>query len=162
MVSRPQVTHTRRNATAMGLTSVGVVGLFLVPTSTTSAGALRKPGQPLAVAGVVTDPGRTASPAPGAAAPKTLVVNGASVDTQFGPVQVQIRVRAGRIVAATAIDYPQSSGRDAEINGYAIPVLQQETVRAQSGRVDTVSGATYTSQGYVASLQSALDAAHLP
>ncbi|MDX6225883.1 MAG: hypothetical protein QOJ92_1652 [Frankiales bacterium] len=93
-------------------------------------------------------------------APKTYTVNGSSADTRYGPVQVQIRVRSGRILSADAIDYPQSSGRDREINDYAIPQLDQETVDAQSANIDTVSGATYTSDGYRESLQAALDAAH--
>jgi uncharacterized protein with FMN-binding domain len=74
---------------------------------------------------------------------------------------VQLQIRGGKIISATAIDYPQSGGRDVEINSYAIPVLQQETVAAQSAKIDTVSGATYTSNGYQQSLQSALDAAHM-
>jgi uncharacterized protein with FMN-binding domain len=96
------------------------------------------------------------SPAP----PATVTVNGAPADTQFGPVQVQISVRGGRIVKADAIDYPQGSRRDQEINSQAIPQLDQETLSAQSAQIDTVSGATYTSDGYRQSLQSALDAAH--
>jgi uncharacterized protein with FMN-binding domain len=92
--------------------------------------------------------------------PATYTVNGGSADTQYGPVQVQIRIRSGRIISADAIDYPQGSGRDQEINSYAIPQLDQETLDAQSAQIDTVSGATYTSDGYRESLQSALDAAH--
>jgi uncharacterized protein with FMN-binding domain len=90
----------------------------------------------------------------------TVTVNGAPADTQYGPVQVQITVRGGRIVKADAIDYPQGSRRDQDINSQAIPQLDQETVNAQSAQIDTVSGATYTSDGYRQSLQSALDAAH--
>ncbi|MGZ6792527.1 MAG: FMN-binding protein, partial [Mycobacteriales bacterium] len=75
-------------------------------------------------------------------------------------VQVQLVLRAGKVLRATAIDYPQGSGVDQQINSYAIPLLQQETVATQGSRVDTVSGATYTSDGYRRSLQSALDAAH--
>jgi len=88
------------------------------------------------------------------------VVNGAPADTQYGPVQVQISIRNHRIIRADAIDYPQGSSRDQEINSYAIPQLDQETLDAQSANIDTVSGATYTSDGYRQSLQSALDAAH--
>jgi uncharacterized protein with FMN-binding domain len=94
------------------------------------------------------------------AAPKTVTVNGAAVDTDYGPVQVQISLRGSKIISATAIAYPQESGRDMEINSYAIPMLQQDTVTKQSAQIDTVSGATYTSDGYRQSLQSALDAAH--
>jgi uncharacterized protein with FMN-binding domain len=89
-----------------------------------------------------------------------VTVNGAPADTQYGPVQVQISIRSGRIIRADAIDYPQGGSRDREINSYAIPQLDQETLDAQSANIDTVSGATYTSDGYRQSLQSALDAAH--
>jgi uncharacterized protein with FMN-binding domain len=75
-------------------------------------------------------------------------------------VQVQITLTNGRIVRADAIDYPQGSSRDQAINSQAIPQLDQETLQAQSAQIDTVSGATYTSDGYRQSLQSALDAAH--
>ena len=75
-------------------------------------------------------------------------------------MQVQVSIRGRRIIRADAIDYPQGSRRDQEINSYAIPQLDQETLNAQSANIDTVSGATYTSEGYRQSLQSALDAAH--
>ena len=57
--------------------------------------------------------------------------------------------------------YPQGNGRDAQINGYALPVLNKEVVQAQRATIDTVSGATVTSDGYLQSLQSAIDRAHL-
>lgn len=85
---------------------------------------------------------------------------GVAVSTRYGPVQVQVVVSAGKVVTATAVEYP-TGGRDGEINSYAIPVLQSETVTAQSAAIDTVSGATFTSEGYKQSLQSALDQAHL-
>ena len=86
---------------------------------------------------------------------------GDSVDTRWGPVQVQITVRDGKIVSSQAVVYPDNNGRDVEINSYALPVLGQEAVQAQSSRIDMVSGATVTSQGYLQSLQSAIDQAHL-
>jgi uncharacterized protein with FMN-binding domain len=147
---------TRRNATVALLSASGLGLLMLYPTSTNSSGAHRRPGA-AAPAGVVRTPGPVT--APGAAA--DVQVNGASVGTPYGPVQVQLVVRAGRVVRATALDYPQGGSRDREINSYAIPVLEQETVAARSARIDSVSGATYTSDGYRQSLQSALDAAHL-
>jgi uncharacterized protein with FMN-binding domain len=101
------------------------------------------------------------SPAPAATpASTTVTVNGAPADTQYGPVQVQVRIRGHRIVAAQAVEYPQDTSRDRSINDYAVPQLNQETLDAQSAQIDTVSGATYTSDGYRESLQSALDAAH--
>jgi uncharacterized protein with FMN-binding domain len=90
----------------------------------------------------------------------SITVNGGVADTMYGPVQVQVTVRGGRITGAHAIVYPQGGGRDQQINGQAVPQLDQETLQIQSARIDTVSGATYTSDGYRRSLQSALDAAH--
>ncbi len=85
---------------------------------------------------------------------------GQSTDTRWGPVQVKITVSGGRITTAEAVDYPQSNPRDQEINQVAIPQLVSETLQAQSAQIDLVSGATYTSEGYTTSLQSAIDQAH--
>jgi uncharacterized protein with FMN-binding domain len=105
-------------------------------------------------------PSRPVTQAPSKAAPTQVTVNGGAADTMYGPVQVQITVRGAQIVSAHAIAYPQGGGRDQQINSYAIPQLDQEVLRAQSARIDTVSGATFTSDGYRRSLQSAIDAAH--
>jgi len=86
---------------------------------------------------------------------------GAVADTRWGPVQVRITVLSGRITASQAVQYPQGNGRDAQINGYALPILDQEVVQSQTASIDTISGATVTSDGYLQSLQSAIDQAHL-
>jgi uncharacterized protein with FMN-binding domain len=57
--------------------------------------------------------------------------------------------------------YPNGNGRDQQINAYALPILRQETLTAQNAHINTVSGATITSDGYLESLQAALDAANL-
>ena len=88
-------------------------------------------------------------------------VTGDTAQTRWGPVQVQITVAAGKITAVDAVQYPNGNGRDQEINSYALPVLAQEAVAAQGADIDLVSGATVTSDGYVQSLQSALDKANL-
>jgi uncharacterized protein with FMN-binding domain len=88
-------------------------------------------------------------------------VTGDAVDTRYGPVQVRITVKNGRITDVAAVDYPQNDPRDQEINSFAIPQLNQEALSAQSGRIDSISGATFTSEGYIGSLQSALDKAGL-
>jgi len=89
----------------------------------------------------------------------TKTVTGASVDTRYGPVQVKVTVTDGKVTGATAIEYPTSDPRDAQINAYAIPALDQEAVQSGTAGIDMISGATYTSQGYIQSLQSALDKA---
>ena len=68
---------------------------------------------------------------------------------------------AGKVTAARVLQVPWNDHRDQEINGAAVPVLNEEAVAAQAADIDMVSGATYTSQGYIGSLQSALDQAGL-
>jgi uncharacterized protein with FMN-binding domain len=97
------------------------------------------------------------TPAPANGPRKT--VTGAAWPTIYGPVQVKITVAGGRITAASAVEYPVNTPRDEQINAFAIPQLNSEAVAAGSAKIDTVSGATYTSGGYVGSLQSALDKA---
>jgi len=82
---------------------------------------------------------------------------GDSVQTRWGSVQVAITVENGTITKSEAVAYPQDNPRDAEINNYALPILAQEVVQAQSAQIDAVSGATVTSDGYLQSLQSAID-----
>jgi uncharacterized protein with FMN-binding domain len=89
----------------------------------------------------------------------TKTVTGDSVQTRWGPVQVRVTVKNGKLTEVTAVTYPQDNPRDQEINSYAIPQLRREALAAQSAEIDTVSGATYTSDGYRQSLQSALDSA---
>lgn len=86
-------------------------------------------------------------------------VTGDSVQTRWGPVEVQVTVANGTITAVNVPVYPSGNGKDEEINAYALPRLIQETLDAQSANVDMVSGATVTSDGYLQSLQSALDKA---
>jgi uncharacterized protein with FMN-binding domain len=93
-------------------------------------------------------------------APARLVVDGDTEMTSYGPVQVEVTITAGKITDVQAIVYPQQDPRDQEINSQAIPMLHDQVLSAQSAHIDGVSGATYTTEGYVASLQSALDAAN--
>ncbi len=87
-------------------------------------------------------------------------VDGDPVTTRFGIVQVRIVVVAGgRIGSAEAIQFPQRDRHDQMINARAVPILNAEAVTAQAAAIDAVSGATLTSQGYVQSLQSAIDRA---
>ncbi|WP_406047192.1 FMN-binding protein [Kribbella sp. NBC_00889] len=89
-----------------------------------------------------------------------VTVAGEVVQTEYGPVQVEIILQNGRITRARALARPSGDGQTDAINSYAIPQLDQETLAEQGARVDTVSGATFTSEGYRRSLQAALDAAH--
>ncbi|MFE6054464.1 FMN-binding protein [Kitasatospora sp. NPDC056446] len=101
-------------------------------------------------------PSAAATTAPSGATRK---VSGDTVNTRYGPVQVEVTLSGKRITAVDVVKYPSSERRDREINTSALPVLNQEAISAQSAGIDVVSGATYTSDGYVRSLQSALDRA---
>ena len=101
----------------------------------------------------------TKAPAATPAAPRTYT--GSTSQTPYGPVQVQITVTAGKLTAVTPVQLPNGNGYDQQVDTIAVPYLTQEALTAQSAHIDSVSGATYTSNGYTASLQSALDAAHL-
>ena len=130
------------------------------PSSTVSAGTGAGSG---AGSGAGTGSGSSSSgsgagPGPSAAAKQT--VTGNSVGTPYGPVQVRVTSTGGRISNVDVLQAPWSNGTDQQINGYALPILIQETIKAQSATIDMVSGASYTSHGYVTSLQSALDQLH--
>jgi uncharacterized protein with FMN-binding domain len=103
--------------------------------------------------------GKSASGAKTTAAAKT--VAGDVTQTIYGPIEVKITVKGGRITAVSVPVYPDGTVRDMQINAFALPELVQQTIAADSARLDAVSGATYTSQGYIRSLQSAIDKAGL-
>jgi uncharacterized protein with FMN-binding domain len=87
--------------------------------------------------------------------------DGSVQQTRYGPVQVRITVSGGKMTDVTVLQVPNSDRRDQQINGYAVPILRQSALNAQSAKIDSVSGATITSDAYRRSLQSALDKAHL-
>jgi uncharacterized protein with FMN-binding domain len=92
------------------------------------------------------------------AAPRS--VDGDPVDNRYGTVQVRVTLSGNTITDVTALQMPSDRQRSAYISQQAGPYLRQETLQAQSARIDIVSGATYTSDSYAQSLQSALDRAH--
>ncbi|WP_199711085.1 FMN-binding protein [Tessaracoccus antarcticus] len=102
-----------------------------------------------------------ADPATGASTAAAATYDGQAVMTPYGAVQVQITVADGKVTAAQALQAPMADGHDQEINSRAVPVYNGEVIDVQSAQIDVVSGATLTWGGYTASLQSALDQAHL-
>ena len=86
---------------------------------------------------------------------------GDTAQTQFGPMQVEIVVAGGKITDVKTLQITNLGDRSTQISNYADPILRQEVLAAQSAHVNSVSGATYTSDGYLTSLQSALDKAKL-
>jgi uncharacterized protein with FMN-binding domain len=84
---------------------------------------------------------------------------GASEQTRYGDIQVAITVSGGKITEVTTPTLQADDGRSERINSEAVPLLKQEVLQAQSAEVSMISGATFTSEGYLTSLQSALDQA---
>ena len=83
---------------------------------------------------------------------------GDTVDYHYGSIQVTVTLASGTITDVSEIDSP-ADGRSQQINQQALPLLRSEVLQANSANVSAISGATYTSQGYRQSLQSALDKA---
>jgi uncharacterized protein with FMN-binding domain len=121
---------------------------------------------PLATTGatVASPPPSTAgasSSSSGTTAASSRTVTGPVVQTRWGPVQVEVTVKGGRLSDISVPQQPNGNPRDQQINAYALPILVQNTLDAQSADIDMVSGATVTSDGYRQSLQGALDEAGL-
>ena len=89
------------------------------------------------------------------------VIDGAVVQTEWGPVQVEITVSGGSIIDVQALQVPSHASRSRQINDYVTPIYRQAALQAQSAGFWGISGATVTWLGYVNSMQSALDAAGL-
>lgn len=107
-------------------------------------------------------PARTGAP-PHTKAPapiRSRTIDGATVNTTYGPVQVRITETNGRLTNVTPLQLPNDNPQSQQIAAYAAPMLRSEALKAGNAHIDAISGASYDSQGYAQSLQSALDASH--
>jgi uncharacterized protein with FMN-binding domain len=148
--------RTRRAAGLAGL--LGAAVLLVAGKAVTA-----QPPRPVVLAGPgPAQPKAPPRPATSSGAAKRPVtpttVLGQPEDAMYGTVQVKVTLSGGRITDVQAVQLP-SGGRSSEIAAYAAPQLRTEVLSAQSARIDTVSGASYTSEAYARSVQSALDAA---
>lgn len=84
---------------------------------------------------------------------------GEMATTSWGDIQVRTVIEDNRIVSVTAVEYPRDRPLSTQINDFAMPMLEQEAVRAQGAEVDLVTGATVSSEGFIQSLSSALSQA---
>ena len=154
----------RRVILAIVTTAAALVLLLSFKTHTQSAAPGTSPAAALGSptpggTGGNADAGSASAGTPATGGGQGKTVTGKAWPTVYGPVQVRITVAGGRITAASAVEYPVNTPRDEQINAFAIPQLNKEAVAAGSAKIDAVSGATYTSGGYIGSLQSALDKA---
>jgi uncharacterized protein with FMN-binding domain len=149
-----------------GLASLGTVPVTSPsPRTKASPQATHQPGVSSSPSSPTRTPSRSSSSGPSAAtkkptqaaAPKTVTATGQTIHTRYGPVQVRITETSGRLTNVVAIQLPGSDSHSTQIAAYAAPLLRSEALKAGSAHIDVVSGATYTSDGYAQSLQSALD-----
>ena len=155
----------RRGAVALSLTALALVllGNFKTPDAsgaalagTVAASGGAPAGTPTTTSGTPTTSGTTAETSLSSA---TATYTGTAIQTRYGAVQVQVTISSGKITGVTTLLAPSGVPHSSSISAAATPVLASEALTAQSAKIDTVSGATFTSQGYLASLQSALDQA---
>jgi len=123
--------------------TTGTVGGSSSSSSSASSSSRTIPGEFQSVAGALS-PGETA-------------ITGKVANTVYGPVQVELVVKSGKIVKVAILEQPTNTIHDIQIGEFAFPKLISETLAAQNAKIDAVSGASYTSAGYIASLQSAVD-----
>ncbi|MGW8633342.1 FMN-binding protein [Streptomyces sp. NPDC055793] len=140
--------HPVRRAVLAGAATVSGIVLLL------SLKPASDPGSASAAGGAA-PPAAAQSPQGGRGAGSG-TVTGDAADTQYGPVQVRLTVSGGKITGAEAVQAPKG-GQSDQVTADAVPKLNQAAVSAGTADIDAVSGATYTSAGYVKSLQSALD-----
>jgi uncharacterized protein with FMN-binding domain len=158
----------RRAILAIAATTAVVVGLLHYKTSSAprqfsvAAGAPRTstpspgstaPTAPPSTPPASAPPSASSSPSPPAA---VRTVTGPVVTTRFGDVQVAVSISGQRVTDVRAPQLPYDRARSASISQYVAPVLRSEALAAQSAQIDTISGATYTSDAYAQSLQAAL------
>ena len=148
---------------------VGAVGAAIVLAAGWQLGVALDPGTAAPTATAPLTPGAlgsaAASPSAGAGAGAGASVSvsgnfaGSSVSTRYGSVQVQIVVVSSKITDVVALHLTDQGGRSVQLSNQAAPILRSEVLKAQSAKVNGVSGATYTSVAYLASLQAAIDKA---
>jgi uncharacterized protein with FMN-binding domain len=146
-------THSSGTSTGTLATLAPVPSKATSPSQRASSPARHRPQS----ASPTTPAHRHSSRATKSPAARPITVTGQTIQTRYGPVQVRIVEASGHLTDVTAIQLPSDNSHSSEIAANAVPILRQEALRANSARIDIVSGATYTSDGYAQSLQSALD-----
>jgi uncharacterized protein with FMN-binding domain len=139
----------RRSPIVLTATAFGTAGVLAFHAQT--------PAVTTASATPTATPTATATATPSSSAGVSGTATGEAVPTQYGNAQVKVTVKDGKITAIQALQLQGNDPRSVMISSSAEPILQQEALAAQSAQIDTVSGATYTSESYKQSLQSALD-----
>jgi uncharacterized protein with FMN-binding domain len=154
----------RRAVIVLGTTAAGLAALLSFKTHSLAAPAASAAPAPSTGTSSPATPtaGQAASATHGASAAASgaaRTLTGTVASTQHGPMQVQLTLAGTKITKVTVLQRTDDGAESDQIDAYAIPKLTSETLAAQSAHIDAVSGASYTSSGYIQSLQSALDKA---
>jgi uncharacterized protein with FMN-binding domain len=113
-------------------------------------------GQPSASTTSTTEPTSPTTRSTGTST-TTRSATGSDIQYRYGDIQLEVTASGSKITDVSIVREGSTDGRSFQINSQAVPILQSESLSAQSAQIDGVSGATYTSAAYVQSLQSALD-----
>jgi serine/threonine protein kinase len=155
---RPPMLVAAIITSAVGLTALGVF-LFKQHEEGKPDTTAGKPSVPVTHATTGTPRARTTPAASAPASARTLTVAGTVTQTPYGPMQVRLTLAGQKITNVTVLQRTDDGPESDQIDAFALPKLTSETLAAQSAKIDAVSGASYTSSGYIQSLQSALDKA---
>jgi uncharacterized protein with FMN-binding domain len=145
----------RRAVLTLGCTAAGLAALLMLKTHSAAAtppaaGTPVTPAAPAAASPTLARSGASAT---------ARTVTGSVATTPYGPMQVRLTLDGQRITKVAVVRRTDDGTESQQIDSFAIPKLTGETIAAQGARIDAVSGASYTSSGYIQSLQSALDQA---
>jgi|HubBroStandDraft_6_1064221.scaffolds.fasta_scaffold454072_2 uncharacterized protein with FMN-binding domain len=159
----------RRAVLAFGSTVAGLILLLSFRShsgTAASAGVSAAPAAPAtpaaspsAAGGMAGGGGKSGGTTSGGTASGSKVITGDVINGPYGPSQVAITLSGDKITKVTVLQHTDDGSNSQEIDGNALPKLTAETLTAQNAKIDAVSGASYTSAGYIKSLQSALDKA---
>lgn len=143
-----------------GFTGTNLNPVEVIPTSDPALSASLVPSSSTQNTTITNPPASTTTPILTQAPTQSGFKNGQFVgdvaDAYFGNIQVQVAIQNGQISGVDFLQYPNDRGHSVMVNNYAMPILRQEAIQAQSANVDIVSGATDTSQAFIQSLASAL------
>ncbi len=148
--------HTRPAVSSLALASPSST---LAPTSAPPTAATTTSAPPAPGSTAAGTPSTVAPATPTTAATVTRTFNGPVVTTDYGDVQVRVTMRGTQLVDVQALQLPFDRSRSQQISAEAAPMLRSEALRAQSANINAISGASYTSGGYIQSLQGAIDRA---
>lgn len=143
---------------------LGAVGAAIVLAGGWQLGVILDPGKATPAATAPLTPGASGSASAAPAAGGSSVSGtfaGSTVSTRYGNVQVQLVVVSGKITDVVALHLTDQGGRSVQLSNQAAPILRSEVIAAQSAKVNSVSGATYTTDAYLISVQAAIDKAHI-